>query len=103
MEPDSNGVLRAGETVRPSENRTIRPIVLKDDGSATARQKVVEVFHRLDTTGEGIERFRMAAMDVPPEANRPRIRQLLEHGEALGWWHGEEECVTGARESGARG
>ncbi|MFI8280045.1 DUF4265 domain-containing protein [Streptomyces sp. NPDC085929] len=101
VEFDGDGVLWAGETVRPSQNCTIRLIVLKDDGSAAARQSVLEVFHRLGTTGEGIEQFRMVALDLPPEADLPRIRTLLEHGEAKEWWHWEEGCVTAAWEAAA--
>ncbi|MGA5566366.1 DUF4265 domain-containing protein [Streptomyces platensis] len=82
MELDDEGVLWAGETVRSSLNCTIRLIVLKDDGSAAARQSVLQAFHGLGTTGEGIERYRMVALDVPPEADLQRIRKLLEHGEA---------------------
>ncbi|MDQ0798247.1 DUF4265 domain-containing protein [Streptomyces sp. B1I3] len=72
VELDGDGVFWAGETVRPSQNCTIRLIVLKDDGSAAARQSVLEIFHSLGTTGEGIERYRMVALDVPPEADLPR-------------------------------
>ncbi|MFJ9553938.1 DUF4265 domain-containing protein [Nocardiopsis sp. NPDC101807] len=61
VQPDDDGVLWAGETVQPSHNCTIRLIVLKDDGSAAARLSVLKVFHRLGTTGEGIEQFRMVA------------------------------------------
>lgn len=67
--PRNDILLRAGETVRPSRNCTIRLIVLKDGGSAAARQSVLELFHRLGTTGEGIERFRLVALDVLPEAD----------------------------------
>ncbi|MFE0725839.1 DUF4265 domain-containing protein [Streptomyces rochei] len=88
------GVRWAGETVQASENCTIRLIVMKDGGSAAARQTVLETFRRLGTTGEGIEQFRMVALDVPSDADLPRIRKLLEHGEAKGWWHWEEGCVT---------
>jgi hypothetical protein len=95
-EVDDEGVHWAGETVRASENCTIRLIVLTDGGSGAARQTVLETFHRLGTTGEGIEQFRMVALDVPPDADLPRIRKLLEHGEAEGWWHWEEGCVTPA-------
>ncbi|WP_244888810.1 DUF4265 domain-containing protein [Streptomyces purpureus] len=84
---DDEGVHWAGETVRASENCTIRLIVMKDGGSGAARQTVLETFHRLGTTGEGIEQFRMVALDVPPDADLRRIRKLLEHGEAKGWWH----------------
>ncbi|MFJ3860361.1 DUF4265 domain-containing protein [Streptomyces sp. NPDC090085] len=93
---DDDGLRWARETIRASENCTIRLIVLKDGGSAAARQTVLETFHRLGATGEGIEQFRMVALYVPPEADIPRIRKLLEHGAAREWWHWEEGCVTSA-------
>ncbi|MFG2976454.1 DUF4265 domain-containing protein [Streptomyces sp. NPDC048331] len=96
VEVDDGGVRWAGETVRASENCTIRLIVLKDGGSVAARQSVLEVFHRLGTTGEGLEQYRMVALDVPPTADLPKIRELLEHGDTKGWWHWEEGCVTAA-------
>ncbi|MFB7669625.1 DUF4265 domain-containing protein [Kitasatospora sp. NPDC056138] len=62
----------------------------------SAQQTVLETFHRLGTTGEGIEQFRMVALDIPTEADIERIRKLLEHGNAKGWWHRGEGCVTAA-------
>nr|WP_218025099.1 DUF4265 domain-containing protein [Nocardia jejuensis] len=38
----------------------------------------------------------MVALDVPPEADLPKIRELREHGAEQGWWHWEEGCVTAA-------
>ncbi|MET4673853.1 DUF4265 domain-containing protein [Streptomyces microflavus] len=73
VEFDDEGVHWAGETARASENCTTRLIVLKDGGSGAARQTVLETFHRLGTTVEGIEQFRMVALDVPPDAELPRI------------------------------
>jgi hypothetical protein len=96
VEVDEDGLRWAVETVRASENCTIRLIVRKDGGSVAARQTVLETFHRLGTTGEGIEQFGLVALDVPPTADLLRIRKLLEHGEAKGWWHWEEGCVTAA-------
>jgi hypothetical protein len=96
VDVDEDGLWWAGETVQASENCTIRLIVLKDEGSAAARQSVLEAFHRHGTTGEGIGRFGMVALDVPPAADLVRIRKLLEHGDAKGWWHWEEGCVTDA-------
>ncbi|MFE4800570.1 DUF4265 domain-containing protein [Streptomyces sp. NPDC056708] len=97
VEVDDEGLWWAGEPVRASDNCTIRLILLKDGGSAAARQTVLETFHRLGTTGQGIEQLRMVALDIPPTAHLPRIRKLLEHGETKGWWHWEEGCVTAAR------
>ncbi|MFE1953685.1 DUF4265 domain-containing protein [Streptomyces sp. NPDC059524] len=93
---DGEGVRWAGETVESAEHCTIRLIVLKDSGSAAARESVLETFHRLGTTGEGIQRFGMVALDVPPGADLPQIRKLLEHGESEGRWQWEEGCVTAA-------
>lgn len=73
VEVDEDGVRWAGETVRASENCAIRLIVLRDGGSGAARQTVLETFHRLGTTGEGIEQFGMVALDVPPDADLSRI------------------------------
>ncbi|MET7649266.1 DUF4265 domain-containing protein [Streptomyces sp. NPDC005426] len=102
-EVDDAGALWAGETVRASENGTIRLIVLKDGGSAAARQSVLKIFHSLGTTGEGIEQYRMVALDLSPEADLPQIHMFLGHGEAKGWWHWENGCVTAARKSIAGG
>ncbi|MFJ7421736.1 DUF4265 domain-containing protein [Streptomyces uncialis] len=96
VEPDEEGLRWAGDTVRASEHCTIRLIVLKDGGSAAARQSVLKVFHSLGTMGEGIERFRMVALDVPPAADLTKIHKLLVHGAAKEWWHWEEGCVTAA-------
>ncbi|WP_328696634.1 DUF4265 domain-containing protein [Streptomyces sp. NBC_00342] len=96
VEVDDEGVRWAGETVQSSENCTIRLIVLKDGGSSAARQSVLKIFHSLGTTGEGIEQYRMVALDVPPTADLPKIHKLLVHGAANEWWHWEEGCVTAA-------
>ncbi|MFF4368575.1 hypothetical protein [Streptomyces sp. NPDC001594] len=47
--------------------------MLKDDGSAAARQDVLDAFHRLGTTGEGIEQYRMVSLQgfVPGNAEIP--------------------------------
>lgn len=96
VEVGEDGLRWAGETAQSSNKCTIRLIVMKDKGSAAARQTVLETFHRLGTTGEGIERFGMVALDVPPTADLARIRKLLEHGATKGWWEWEEGCVTEA-------
>jgi hypothetical protein len=101
VEIDEGGVCWAGETVRASENCAIRLIVLKGGGSDAAQQSVLEIFHRLGATGEGIEQFRMVALDVPPNAELRQIQKLLGQGEAKGWWHWEEGCVTTAWETTA--
>ncbi|MFJ6572236.1 DUF4265 domain-containing protein [Streptomyces sp. NPDC091292] len=96
VEVDDEGLWWAGETVRASDNCTIRLIVLKDGGSVAARQTVLDTFHRLGTTGEGIEQYQMVALGIPPTAELSKIRELLVHGEAEEWWHWEEGCVTAA-------
>lgn len=84
----------AGEVVRRSENCTIRLIVFRDDGSAAARQSVINAFRELGVCGEGIEKFGMVALDVPPTAGLAKVRKLLNHGVAKEWWDMEEGCIT---------
>ncbi|MBA9046623.1 hypothetical protein BJ996_003354 [Streptomyces phaeogriseichromatogenes] len=93
-EPDEEGVRWAGEVVRRSDNCTIRLIVLRDSGSGAARQSVINAFKELGVDGEGIERFGMAALDVPPAADFAKVQKLLRHGVAKEWWHMEEGRVT---------
>ncbi|BBC95186.1 DUF4265 domain-containing protein [Streptomyces rochei] len=93
-EPDEEGVRWAGEVVRRSDNCTIRLIVLRDSGSGAAWQSVINAFKELGVDGEGIERFGMAALDVPPAADFAKVQKLLRHGVAKEWWHMEEGCVT---------
>ncbi|AQU67731.1 DUF4265 domain-containing protein [Streptomyces niveus] len=93
---DADGRLWAGDVVRNSENCTIRLIVLRDGGTAAARQSVLNASWELRVGGEGVDQFRMIALDVPPEADLRKVQQLLDHGESKGWWHVEEGCVTPA-------
>ncbi|NEC84761.1 DUF4265 domain-containing protein [Streptomyces sp. SID12501] len=92
--PDEEGMLWAGDVVLPSENCTIRLIVLREGGSGAARQSVLNAFDRLGVCGEGIERFGMVALDVPPTADLVQVQRLLNHGVTKEWWEMEEGCVT---------
>ncbi|MFD8809337.1 DUF4265 domain-containing protein [Streptomyces sp. NPDC059597] len=93
-EADEEGVRWGGAVVRHSENCTVRLIVLRDGGSGAARQSVLNAFRELGVEGEGIERFGMVALDVPPTADLVRVRRLLRHGVDKEWWDMEEGCVT---------
>ena len=94
VSPDEEGVLWAGDVGRPSESCTIRLIVLREGGSGAARRSVLNAFHRLGVWGEGIERFGMVALDVPPTSDLVQVQRLLNHGVAKEWWEMEEGCVT---------
>ena len=93
---DDEGARWAGSVIRPSANCTIRLIVLRGGGSAAARQTVLNVFHKLGAGGEGIEQFRMVALDIPPDAKLGKIKRLLHHGVDQEWWDMEESCITDA-------
>ncbi|MFD7320657.1 DUF4265 domain-containing protein [Streptomyces sp. NPDC059875] len=99
---DDEGARWAGSVLRASANCTIRLIVLRDGGSAAARQSAINVFHELGAGGEGIEQFRMVSLDIPPTAELGKIKRLLQHGVDQEWWHMEEGCITDAwRTAGA--
>ncbi|MEV6513260.1 DUF4265 domain-containing protein [Streptomyces sp. NPDC051642] len=93
-EPDEEGALWAGQVVRRSENCTVRLIVFRDDGSAAARRSVINAFRELGVSGEGIEKFGMVALDVPPTADLAEVQRLLNHGVTKEWWDMEEGCIT---------
>lgn len=59
-----------------------------------ARQSVINAFQELGVDGEGIERFGMVALDVPPAADLAKVRRLLNHGVSEEWWDMEEGCIT---------
>ncbi|MFJ3839817.1 DUF4265 domain-containing protein [Streptomyces sp. NPDC090054] len=67
----------AGKVIPPSQNCTIRLIVLRDNGSGADRQKVLNTFAELGVGGEGSG---MVALDVPPEANLAKGQRFLDHG-----------------------
>ena len=102
-ETDEDGQRWAGDVVRPSENCTIRLIVLRDGGSGPARQSVLNAFHKLGVDGEGIEQFRMVSLDVPPTADLAKVQRLLNHGVVEEWWDMEEGCITAAWRAAASG
>lgn len=91
---DEEGVLWAGDVVRPSENCTIRLAVRRDGGSDASRQSVLDAFRRLGVWGEGIQHFGMVALDIPPTADLAQVQRLLNHGVAKEWWDMEEGCLT---------
>ncbi|MEU9014500.1 DUF4265 domain-containing protein [Streptomyces sp. NPDC048479] len=91
---DEEGVRWAGKVVQPSDNCTIRLIVLRDSGSAAARQSVLNAFHQLGAGGEGVEQFGMVSLDISPEAKLGKIKKLLQQGVDREWWHMEEGCIT---------
>ncbi|MGW7265689.1 DUF4265 domain-containing protein [Streptomyces sp. NPDC054842] len=93
-EPDEKGVHWGGDVVRRSDNCTIRLIVFRDSGSEAARQSVIDAFREVGVDGEGIERFGMVALDVPPTADLAKVQRLLKHGVAEEWWDMEEGCIT---------
>ncbi|WP_425526145.1 hypothetical protein [Streptomyces mirabilis] len=43
---------------------------------------------------EGIERFGMVALDVPPAADVAKVQRLLNHGVSEEWWDMEEGCTA---------
>ncbi|MEH0984688.1 DUF4265 domain-containing protein [Micromonospora sp. CPCC 205556] len=55
---------------------------------------------RLGLFGLGGESFSedlpLVALNVPADADFPRLKAVLLQGEAEGWWQFEEACVTDA-------
>jgi hypothetical protein len=90
---EADGQWRAGERLRWSGHCTIRVIVLRRGPLGGSRQRVLDMFAPLGVTGEGIERFAMVALDVPPATDIAAVKRLLREGERHGWWGYEEGCI----------
>ncbi|MFB9676834.1 hypothetical protein [Streptosporangium vulgare] len=56
-------------------------------------QAVLDLFAPLGIEGEGLERFGLVALNLPPEADLAGAKQLLAKGQ-VGWWEYEEGCIT---------
>ncbi|WUS47876.1 hypothetical protein OG213_27660 [Streptomyces mirabilis] len=54
---------------------------------------MINALQELGVDGEGIERFGMVALDVPPAAVA-KVQRLLNHGVSEEWWDMEEGCIT---------
>jgi hypothetical protein len=93
---DDDGVLLAGERLRWSRHCTIRVIPFRNGPLGGSRQRVLDAFAPLGVTGEGIERYGIVALDVPPGADLAAVKRLLRDGVRDGRWDYEEGCVGDA-------
>ena len=91
-----DGVLWAIERRAWSGRLTIRIIPLTNGPLQGDRQAVLDAFAPLGTTGEGIERYGMVALDIAADAELLPIKALLRAGKADGRWEYEEGCVSEA-------
>ena len=98
-----DGQLLADERLQWSGHCTIRIIVFRDGPLGGSRQRVLDVFAPLGVTGEGIEQYRMVALDVPPDADIAAVKRLLRDGTRNGWWEYEEGCISDAWQSAGPG
>ena len=73
-------------------NCTVR-VRLPADGEL-ALGDVFERFARLDVSGEGLEEHRLAALNVPPDADLDAVIALLRSGHDTGRWDYEESCIS---------
>lgn len=94
IEQDGDGRWWVKEKVTASGYCAIR-IWASDDSDIEHFQDVVLAeFAPLQVSGEGM--FGLVVLDVPPTADLPRVRQLLNGGERAGRWTVDELCVTAA-------
>jgi hypothetical protein len=89
---EADGQLRAAARLQWSGHCTIRITV---PGRPARRIPAAGPGHvaPLGATGEGIERYAMVALDIPPGAQIAAIRSLLLQGQRDGWWEYEEGCI----------
>ena len=85
----SDDILWVIEKVRWSGRMTIRVIPRKDGPIRGDRQAVLDAFSPFGVSGEGVERYGIVALDVPPDVEVSAVKALLKQGEEDGRWHFE--------------
>ncbi|MER6591915.1 DUF4265 domain-containing protein [Micromonospora purpureochromogenes] len=97
---DPDGIRWATGRVEASGNCTVRVLPIPSGPLGPSAQAVHD---RLAPFGLGGESFSedlpLVALNVPADADFPRIKAVLLQGEAEGWWQFEEACVTDAWET----
>ncbi|WP_440107556.1 DUF4265 domain-containing protein [Streptosporangium sp. H16] len=94
IDTDADGVAWVTEIVEVSGNCTIRILPDAHGDLKGSLQAVLDLFAPLGVEGEGLERFGLVALDLPPTADLAGAKRLLATGQQEGWWEYEEGCIT---------
>lgn len=81
------------ERLESSGNCTVRVIPFRHGPLQGDRGTVLDMFASLGVTGEGVDRWGIVALDIPPHADLAAAQALLRKGFDEGWWDYEEGCV----------
>ncbi|MBO3750022.1 DUF4265 domain-containing protein [Streptosporangiaceae bacterium NEAU-GS5] len=90
---DAAGNLTPGAKISWAGHRTIRVAPFAGSRFYGNLPALLDMFVPFGVTGEGIERFGLVALDVPPEAQTEKVKRLLARGFDEGWWDYEEGCI----------
>jgi hypothetical protein len=92
--PSSHPVFQ--RLVDRSDHITIRLICFREGPLAGNLQRVVDAFVPLGVYAEGVQQYRMVALDVPPTAPLREVFDRLSGGVGDGSWEYEEGRITQA-------
>lgn len=97
VQPGTDGKLWVQEKLEASGYCAIRVTLVPDSSLARSAphagvDNILAKFATFGITGSGM--FGLAVIDVPPDADLYRVRQLLDTGERDGWWDYDDLCVT---------
>ena len=97
VRPDATGALWVEEKLEASGYCAIRVALVPDGPLGPLTNHVNAILGKFapwGATGSGM--FGLAVVDVPPTADLPAVRRLLDKGQGDGWWDYDELCVTDA-------
>ncbi|MFI1378054.1 DUF4265 domain-containing protein [Embleya sp. NPDC020886] len=92
----ARGALQFVEKVSWSGNCTVRIILYESGEFPGGPNGIIGAFARLGVQAEGIEKFGMISLNVPPSADILGIKGLLARGSEADWWDYEESCIGNA-------
>jgi hypothetical protein len=93
---DDDGMLVATEVIEWAGHCTVQVVPFPSGALEGDLQRVLDAFAPLGITGEGIEQFRLIALDIPLDADLQAIIGLLRYGFEEDWWDYEEGNVSEA-------
>jgi hypothetical protein len=87
--PDDGSLPVFREVVVPSDNTTLRVVVVKREEYTELKDALI----RLGCDAEWFERVSLLAVNVPASVHYAEVVRLLDDGEAAGRWHYEESAL----------
>jgi uncharacterized protein DUF4265 len=95
FETDAEGLHWSRERIEASGNCVVRVLPIPSGELGRSAEAVHAKFSNFQLGAETFsDELPLVAFDVPAEAEFGQIKELLQHGLEMGWWHFEVGCAS---------